>query len=936
MFCFLALGLLFASNSVADQSLYGNDDFPVGIAGGEGDLSESVPGSPGQDYPIYSEVPETSFVCEGQVDGGYYADPEAECQSFHICVNDGHNGLSKFSFLCPNGTLFDQRYFICNWWFNVDCSAAESFYSLNDEIAAEREANSAGGLGIYGEGNSNVGQNSYNGRKSGGRKSGNERGSQGSASSITNTYSRPSNGFSGREQYSSPTKSFSSSSSYDAPRSPTSNRSLNSRNRSSAVNRAPPNGYSSPRRQNNNKYSSNRKPPASLPSGNNYSAPKPFSSRPGTSKVKNRNRNAGSFKNTQKSYSAPEISSTLRTSLNSEVINSYSSPLSSIGSSLSSKTQNTYFAPSSRTRKGDKRGQNKARNRQRSSNKYKSSIRKSTTSNGNKSPANNEYKSPASDRYNIPVNNGYNSPASNGYNSPVSNGYNSPANTGYNSPANNGYNSPVSNGYNSPANNGHNSPVRNGYNSPTNNEYDTSLPMGNNLPANVGYQSPSGNGPNSPTRNRFNSPASNGYNSPVTNRYNPPKSRSPTRLSGQGSITSKVSGYIAPKVTNNGHGTPSSFRKPSRKNSQRKSFRKPAFGTKTNQQSPRSKFSSANNGYSSPNPRYESPTSGYSSPKSEFSSPVSAYSSPNGGLSSPNIGYSSPKSSTSKNNSPKKSRKKSGRRRNQGGQNIQNTFAPLDYGIVSSPRYNGPSRTGLKSSNTKMTSQSRYAEPSRGASDSYTASGVVDSYGSPQAGNSYLAPNEEDSFVSSGAGDVYGAPGDSYGSPHTDDSFIVQGFSDTYGAPGLEDTYSLPTASDTYGVPAAPISENYKTNNFGQSALDDSYEAPNRRGSGFGASRNSGFKSKVNKQKRTKPKKKGFSSSSTTSTSFGSSYTEPNGEEDYIGDNYGAPASNLLDLGYDDYEYDELPTYGRHGRDVQIESPSMTTNNYNNGKDYLN
>ena len=27
-------------------------------------------------------------------------------------------------------------------WFNVDCSQAEGFYFLNDEIAAERDANS--------------------------------------------------------------------------------------------------------------------------------------------------------------------------------------------------------------------------------------------------------------------------------------------------------------------------------------------------------------------------------------------------------------------------------------------------------------------------------------------------------------------------------------------------------------------------------------------------------------------------------------------------------------------------------------------------------------------------------------------------------------------------------------------------------------------------
>ncbi len=34
----------------------------------------------GDDYPVYGSVPETSFICDGLVDGGYYADPEAQCQ----------------------------------------------------------------------------------------------------------------------------------------------------------------------------------------------------------------------------------------------------------------------------------------------------------------------------------------------------------------------------------------------------------------------------------------------------------------------------------------------------------------------------------------------------------------------------------------------------------------------------------------------------------------------------------------------------------------------------------------------------------------------------------------------------------------------------------------------------------------------------------------
>merc|ERR1711910_282802 len=54
--------------------------------------------------------------------------------------------LTDYSFLCPNGTLFNQQYFICDWWFNVDCSLAESFYSLNEEIAEEQAANTPEGV----------------------------------------------------------------------------------------------------------------------------------------------------------------------------------------------------------------------------------------------------------------------------------------------------------------------------------------------------------------------------------------------------------------------------------------------------------------------------------------------------------------------------------------------------------------------------------------------------------------------------------------------------------------------------------------------------------------------------------------------------------------------------------------------------------------------
>merc|ERR1711874_763974 len=101
-------------------------------------LRMAVPGNPGEDYPIYAEVPETSFTCEGRVEGGYYADTEAECQPFHVCSADRDGGLARNSFLCPNGTLFNQENFVCEYWFNVDCSQAESFYGLNDNIGVEQ------------------------------------------------------------------------------------------------------------------------------------------------------------------------------------------------------------------------------------------------------------------------------------------------------------------------------------------------------------------------------------------------------------------------------------------------------------------------------------------------------------------------------------------------------------------------------------------------------------------------------------------------------------------------------------------------------------------------------------------------------------------------------------------------------------------------------
>ena len=135
--------LAFAAISIAlafAQQQYSADTSGAASDDDVGGLEVNIPGIPGEDYPIYAEVPDTGFTCDGLVEGGYYADPAAECQAFHICANDGADGLKTYSVPCPNGTVFNQGVFVCDWWFNFDCAEAEGLYGLNDENAAEAAA----------------------------------------------------------------------------------------------------------------------------------------------------------------------------------------------------------------------------------------------------------------------------------------------------------------------------------------------------------------------------------------------------------------------------------------------------------------------------------------------------------------------------------------------------------------------------------------------------------------------------------------------------------------------------------------------------------------------------------------------------------------------------------------------------------------------------
>ncbi|XP_037071173.1 pupal cuticle protein 36a-like [Pollicipes pollicipes] len=165
--------------------------------GGQHSLKDTIPGGgePGVDYPTLAVVPETSFSCEDYSTGGYYADinDPALCQVFHICYDNRMD-----SFLCPNGTLFNQKYFVCDWWYNVDCAASESFFQLNEEIGKTDASGSGSGSG----GGSNGGgvNNGYGAPSGAGGSGGNGFGNGGSGGSVNSGYGAPTSGGGGAGQ----------------------------------------------------------------------------------------------------------------------------------------------------------------------------------------------------------------------------------------------------------------------------------------------------------------------------------------------------------------------------------------------------------------------------------------------------------------------------------------------------------------------------------------------------------------------------------------------------------------------------------------------------------------------------------------------------------------------------------------------------------------
>ena len=75
----------------------------------------------------------TSFQCEAKA-YGYYADVENNCQVFHIClpIEDDAGAVietAHWSFICGNGTIFDQATLTCNHEDDAfPCAEAATLY----------------------------------------------------------------------------------------------------------------------------------------------------------------------------------------------------------------------------------------------------------------------------------------------------------------------------------------------------------------------------------------------------------------------------------------------------------------------------------------------------------------------------------------------------------------------------------------------------------------------------------------------------------------------------------------------------------------------------------------------------------------------------------------------------------------------------------------
>ncbi|XP_060651602.1 fibrous sheath CABYR-binding protein [Drosophila nasuta] len=85
-----------------------------------------------------------SFSCANK-SYGYYADVENDCQIFHVCLPvtyaDGKENTFRWSFICPEETIFSQESFTCmrREDMTIECEESYRYYELNSNFGVSTE-----------------------------------------------------------------------------------------------------------------------------------------------------------------------------------------------------------------------------------------------------------------------------------------------------------------------------------------------------------------------------------------------------------------------------------------------------------------------------------------------------------------------------------------------------------------------------------------------------------------------------------------------------------------------------------------------------------------------------------------------------------------------------------------------------------------------------
>lgn len=126
---------------------------------------------------------------------GYYADVSTGCQVYHVCSAQG--SPVKNSFLCNNGSIFNQERFVCDWWLNVDCPNSERSFDLNLEIGKTSNSISEGGSSgsSFASSGASSSGGSYNTGSSGAKFTPSTFTSQGGSASAGGSYNGGSSSF---------------------------------------------------------------------------------------------------------------------------------------------------------------------------------------------------------------------------------------------------------------------------------------------------------------------------------------------------------------------------------------------------------------------------------------------------------------------------------------------------------------------------------------------------------------------------------------------------------------------------------------------------------------------------------------------------------------------------------------------------------------------